>query len=237
MKQSITASVATSLLLLSASAFGADENATADEASAADEAAQSDETYATDEILRPNYNFAEVDFVYGEIETEIGSQDRNLYFPEGIAVRGSYAFDAFKDLDGDLLFRGSYYTGSGEFKNTFDVDWDSWLLGAGWLIPTDDAVGIDVSFDYRNDDIDLSSAGDADADGFGMSFGVRASPIKNLELGIRLGWYEGDYDGVGFTVNTAYNFAEHWGVNLYWDQINNSSDTLNQFGIGGRYYF
>jgi hypothetical protein len=213
MKQGINAAVAASLLLLSTSAFAADE------------------------ITRPNYNYAEVDFVYAEIETEVGGEDRNLYFPEGVAARGSYAFDAFKDLDGDLLLRGSYYTGSGEFKNAFDVDWDSWLLSAGWLIPTEDTTGIDISLDYRNDDIDLSSR-DADADGFGMSFGVRAAPIENLELGVRLGWYEGDYDGaIGFTVNAAYNFTEQWGVNLFWDQLNNSSDTLNQFGIGGRFYF
>jgi len=194
--------------------------------------------FAADEIPRPNYNYIEADLVYGELEADVGADTLNFYFTEGAAIRGSYAFDAFEDLDGELLLRGSYYTGSGEFKNTFDVDWDSWLLSAGWLIPTDDSVGIDISLDYRNDDLDFKTIGSDDASGFGMSFGLRAAPIQNLELGVRLGWYEGDYDGaVGFTVNAAYNFTEQWGVNLFWDQLNDSSDTLNQFGLGGRFYF
>lgn len=214
MKQGINAAVASSLLILSASAFAADE------------------------IPRPSYNYVEADLVYGELEADVGEENLNFYFTEGAAIRGSYAFDAFENLDGDLLLRGSYYTGSGEFKNTFDVDWDSWLLSAGWLIPTEDTTGIDISLDYRTDDLDFKTIGSDDLDGFGVSFGVRAAPIQNLELGVRLGWYEGDYDGdIGFTLNAAYNFTEQWGVNLYWDQLNSSLNTLNQFGVGGRFYF
>ena len=214
MKQGINAAAAASLLLVTTSAFAADE------------------------IPRPNYNYVEADLVYGEIEADIGADSVNFYLTEGAALRGSYAFDAFEDLDGELLLRGSYYTGSGEFKNTFDVDWDSWLLSAGWLIPTDDSVGIDISLDYRNDDVDFKGIGSADGDGFGMSVGLRAAPIQNLELGVRVGWYEGDYDGaIAFTLNAAYNFTEQWGINLFWDQINDSSDTLDQFGLGGRFYF
>jgi len=208
MKQGINTTAAASLLLLGASAFAADE------------------------IPRPNYNFIEADLVYGELEADVGADSLNFYFTEGAAIRGSYA------VADEILVRGSYYTGSGEFKNTFDVDWDSWLLSAGWLVPTDDSVGIDLSLDYRNDDLDFKTIGSDDLDGFGISFGLRAAPIQNLELGVRLGWYEGDYDGaIGFTLNAAYNFTEQWGINLFWDELNDSSDTLDQFGLGGRFYF
>jgi hypothetical protein len=66
-----------------------------------------------------------------------------------------------------------------------------------------------------------------------------------VEFGVRLGWYEGDYDGaIGFALNAAYNFDANWGVNLFWEYIKAdsisgelSSYEVNQYGLGGRYYF
>ena len=206
-------------------------------------------TFAADEPQRPNYKYVELDYVYGT--SDISSDDLSdqinkdtFYLPEGLALKGSYVFVE------QLLVRGSYYVGSGEWKKTADVDQQSALLGVSWLAPTTDATGIDVGLDYRADKVELKkkstgAKGDSDIKGFGISFGVRAAPIKQLELGARVGWYEGDFDGaIGFALNVAWNIGDRWGVNASWDSIDadvNNSELnkyeLNQFALGGRFYF
>lgn len=203
--------------------------------------------FADDDIARPSYKYVELDYVYGTANVESlqlpaqANQDTwNL--PEGFAVKGNYV------LAEQLLLRGSYYYGSGEWKKTADVDGSSLLLGASWLAPTTDATGIDVGLDYRADNVKFKNNNnnfDEDINGFGVSFGVRAAPFKNTEFGARVGWYEGDYEGaIGFNINFGWNFNEHWGVNAWWDNIDadvNSTKVskyeLNQYGLGGRYFF
>jgi len=206
-------------------------------------------TFAADEPQRPNYKYVELDYVYGtsEITSDDLSDQLNqdtFYLPEGLALKGSYVFVE------QLLLRGSYYVGSGEWKKTADVDQQSALLGVSWLAPTTDATGIDVGLDYRADKVELKrkstgSKGDTDIKGPGVSFGVRVAPIRQLEFGARVGWYEGDYEGaIGWGVNVAWNIGDRWGVNTSYDSIdadvNNSEINkyeLNQFALGGRFYF
>jgi hypothetical protein len=223
MKHGINAAVAASLALLATSAL------------------------ADDEIARPNYKFAELDYVYAVVQPEsdnLSAQQNNddYYVPEGAKARGSWTF-----FDEELLVRGSYYTGSGEYKSTYDVDSSSLQASVGWLPPTEDTTGIDLSLDYRADNFELDKPNkiDEDIDGLGLSVGLRTTPFKDVEFGARLGWYEGDYDGaIGASLNAAYNFGENWGVNLFWEQIKAdsisgelSSYEVNQYGVGGRYYF
>jgi len=224
MKHVINAAVTTSLALFATSAF------------------------AEGELTRPRYNFAELDYVYGVVQPQSDSlsaqqNNDNYYVPESAEVRGSWVF-----YD-ELLVRGSYYTGSGKYKSTNDIDSSSLLVSAGWLPPTADSTGIDISFDYRADNFQFDRKKnklDEDINGPGISVGVRTSPFQNTEFGVRLGWYEGDYDGaVGVAVNAAYDFADNWGVNVFWENISAdsidsgalSSYELNKWGIGGRYYF
>lgn len=203
---------------------------------------------ARDAIPRPNYKYAELDYVYGVVQPEsdeLSAQQNkdDFYVPEGAKIRGSWTF-----LEDELLVRGSYYTGSGEYKSTNDVDSSSLQLSAGWLVPTDDSTGIDLSLEYRADNFEVDRKNgnfDEDIDGIGISVGVRTAPLKDFEFGARLGWYEGDYDGaIGFALNGAYNFADHWGVNVFVERIkaDSMSEALTsyeetQYGIGGRYYF
>jgi hypothetical protein len=202
---------------------------------------------AADDIPRPSYKFVEVDYVYGTADVksdQLSSQaNKDTWnFSEGIALKASYVFVE------QLLVRGSYYAGSGEWKKTADVDASSGLIGISWLAPTTDATGIDVGLDYRADNIQFKNSNknfDEDIEGVGFSFGVRAAPSKNTEFGARVGWYEGDYEGaIGFNINAAWNINESWGITAYWDNIDAdvNKDTLtsyelNQFGIGGRFYF
>jgi hypothetical protein len=199
-----------------------------------------------DELERPNYTFLELDYVYGQNKLKSPTVDEVFnsatgYLPEGIAARGSVA------LFEQLLLRGSYYAGKGEFKNSTDIEASSGVVSVGWLTPTDDAVGIDVALDYRADNLTYKAAEklDEDISGFGASFGVRATPFKNTEFGFRVGWYEGDFNGsIAFQLNAAYNIGEHFGINAYWDHMdarvggdNVNQYQLDQFGLGGRFYF
>ena len=206
-------------------------------------------TFAADEPQRPNYKYVELDYVYGT--SDISSDDLSdninsdtFYLPQGLALKGSYVFVE------QLLVRGSYYVGSGEWKKTADVDQQSALVGVSWLAPTTDATGIDVGLDYRADNIELKrkstgAKGDTDIKGYGVSFGLRAAPIKQLELGARVGWYEGDFDGaIGWALNAAWNIGDRWGVNLSYESIDADVDSseinkyeLNQAALGGRFYF
>jgi hypothetical protein len=199
-----------------------------------------------DELERPNYTFLELDYVYGQntIESSVLSDQVNSdtwYLPKGIAARGSVA------LFEQLLLRGSYYTGEGEWKKTTDISASSTVASVGWLAPTDDAVGIDIGLEYRADNLQFKAAEkfDEDIKGIGLNFGVRATPFKNSEFGFRVGWYEGDFDGsIGFQLNAAYNIGERFGINAYWDRMdarvgsaNLDKYKLDQFGLGGRFYF
>lgn len=203
-------------------------------------------TAIAQEVQRPGYKYLELDYVYGSIDLEssqISSQqsEDTWYVPSGAAIKGSWTFAE------QLLIRGSYYGGKGEWKKSQDVEFSSAVISAGWLVPTTDATGIDISLDYREDKIELKGTSlDDKIKGAGISFGIRAAPTANTEIGIRGGWYEGDWDGaVGFGLNFAYNFSERWGVNLSWDRIdadpaevsNIDQYVLNQFGLGARLYF
>jgi hypothetical protein len=201
------------------------------------------------EVQRPNYKYIELDYVYASAEAQSNSlndqaNEDTWYVPSGAAIKGSWVFAE------QLLLRGSYYGGKGEWKKYSDVNISSAIVSAGWLIPTTDATGIDISLDYREDTVEFKGAPSNSLDntisGVGVSFGVRAAPTANTEIGVRGGWYEGDWNGgIGFGLNFAYNFSERWGVNLSWDRIDadpkDSVDItkyeLNQFGLGARLYF
>jgi hypothetical protein len=200
-----------------------------------------------EDLPRPNYTYLELDYIYAS--AEINSEEflpdvvneSTVYIPDGFAVRGSAV------LFEQLLVRGSYYAGKGEFKSTTDVSASTGVISAGWLPATDDAAGIDVTVDYRTDSFEYKSSPkyDEDIGGVGVSFGVRATPFRNSEFGIRLGWYEGDYNGsIGYQVNAAYNFTDRFGINVLWDNIDADVNKekiekflLNQVGIGARLYF
>jgi hypothetical protein len=206
-------------------------------------------TFADDEIQRPNYTYVELDYVYGDVDIKgddlSDSINKNsFHIGKGLALKGSVV------LVEQLLLRGSYYGGTSTWKDSLDVDVTSAVASVGWLAPTTDATGIDVSLEYRKDDIEIkqkssSNKDDEDISGAGISFGVRANPIKAIEVGARVGWYEGDWDGaIGFNVNAAWNIGDHWGVNVSWDRIDSdvkgdelSNYKLDQYALGGRFYF
>jgi hypothetical protein len=192
--------------------------------------------------------FVEAAYVYTTVDVESPQisdafNDATWDQGTGFALKGSIA------LFDELLLRGSYYSGDGTQKSTRDTDVTSAVASVGWLIPTeeDDAVAIDISLDYRFDNVKLKGKNglDEDISGLGFGFGVRAATTENTEFGARLAWYQGDFDGSpGITLNFAYNIGDHWGVNVFYDYIDADTSEarvpeyeLNQFGLGGRFYF
>jgi hypothetical protein len=205
-------------------------------------------TFADESAQGLNYTYIELDYVYGKASVESDSSwlgKRNFHLPEGVALKGSIL------LVDQLLVRGSYYySDENTWKDTADVDVTSGVVSVGWLVPTEDGNGIDISLDYRTDELEYKpkSGGQKlspDIDGFGISFGVRAAPSKNTEIGLRAGWYQGDFDGaVGVVLNFAWNINDRWGLNLSYDRMDSDPDiddvtsyVLEQYQLGGRFYF
>jgi hypothetical protein len=206
-------------------------------------------TFADDEIQRPNYTYVELDYVYGSLDISSDELDDSInentfHISKGLALKGSVV------LVEQLLLRASYYDSNGTWKDSLDVDVTSAVASVGWLAPTTDATGIDVSLEYRKDDFDIKKKSNGvkrndDISGTGISFGVRANPTQAIEVGGRVGWYEGDWDGaIGFNLNAAWNIGDHWGVNVSWDRMDSdvksdalSNYKLDQYALGGRYYF
>ena len=128
-------------------------------------------TFAADEIQRPNYTYVELDYVYGsaDVKSDKLSDQANedtWHIPEGLALKGSFV------LVEQLLLRASYYGGKGEWKKSSDVEVTSGVVSVGWLAPTEDATGIDVSLDYRTDNVKFKKDNklDEDISGAGISF-------------------------------------------------------------------
>jgi hypothetical protein len=196
------------------------------------------------EIKKPTSTFVEAAYVYTTADvtsSDIPEWGNNTTWDQGtgFALKGSVVF--FEEL----LLRGSYYSGDGTQKGTADTDVTSGVASVGWLIPTEDAIAIDIAIDYRMDNVKFKPGLDEDISGFGLGFGFRGAPTENTEFGARVAWYQGDFDGTpGVTLNFAYNIGEHWGVNVFWDYIDADTSEarlpnyeLNQFGLGGRFYF
>jgi hypothetical protein len=198
------------------------------------------------DVERPNYNFVELDYIYSTIDAkspELGDNPNSSswYQPDGLALKGSFV------LFDELLLRASYAYSEGTWKSTRDTENTTGTVSVGWLAPTTDATGIDISLEYRADDLKFKNNNEPDGEiaGPGIVFGVRTAPWKSVELGLRAGWYEGDYNGaIGFGVSGAWNIGDHWGINVFWDRIDADPDASdyssyenNQYGVGGRFYF
>ena len=203
---------------------------------------------------RPGYDFIDIGYVYSQADIDSFSIRPNrtqydMYFPYGLKVAGSIV------LADRILWRGSYFGAGGDWKNSAYTSATTFTAGLGWLAPTSDATGIDVSFDYRRDSFAFDEKNPnvpkaannwrETVDGPGFSVGLRAAPTDSTELGIRIGWFEGDYNGaIGIGVNLGWNISDTWGVQVGWDRMdadvnsrNLNSFTFDQYSLAGRFYF
>jgi hypothetical protein len=201
------------------------------------------------EAERPNFKYFELDYVYSEVNVKSPSLDGETekdtwYVPNGLALSGSWVFAE------QLLIRGSYYGGSGEWKKTYKVNLTTASASIGYLPRTTDATGIDMSLEYRQDGVEFDGPSDNNVDeklkGPGISFGLRTAPSPRTEIGLRGGWYEGDYGGaIAFSANFGFNFSDRWGLNAFWERLDTdtkdgviiSNYELNKYGVGARVFF
>jgi hypothetical protein len=202
------------------------------------------------DVEKPNTDFIGLSYVYGIADVDVDTGDAALDALAGEFTQGDWYFGEGGQLDvsygvvDKVLLRGQYYSGSGEYRGGPDIDFTTGLVGVGVLVPTDDAVVIDLSIEYRKDEIELENI-DEDLDGVGFSFGVRANIAPEHELGLRVGGYMSDFDqAVGITLGYAWNFSENFGLTAGYEYIDVGVDdsddvsyTLTKWNVGGRFYF
>jgi hypothetical protein len=191
---------------------------------------------------KPNYNLVGLQYVYNRLDTSSEkSIDGNIYLNDAYAVEASYAlFDR-------VLFRGSFYDGTGDIDSNNELSLKSTEIGISALNIDDETVGIDGGLLWRKDKFGKDA--DGDLDGFGLGFGVRANIFENHEVGARVGVYFGDFDDtVGIQLNYAWNLFDHWAITAGYEFMdvglkNLEGDdekfdyTNNKFTLGGRFYF
>jgi hypothetical protein len=190
---------------------------------------------ATSTIAAPNYNYLEVSFSTGELELGvdgIGSADIDQ---DGFKLDGSVAAGE------SVLLRASYAALSGD-ESGVDIDVDTTIIGAGWILPVSDSTGVDLGLVYRKDDLDLSGFGSGDVDGAGLSAGIRSNVSDNLELAARLSYLGSDYDGAySIDLSGTYHFSDTFGASLgleYLDVSDEGVDVeLSQILLGLRWSF
>jgi opacity protein-like surface antigen len=200
-------------------------------------------TVVAQDAERPSYNFVGLQYVYAtaSVDSDVAPADvtnSDWYFGEGGQLDASYA------LNDQFLFRGSYYTASGDYKGGRDIDFTTGVIGIGVIAPTEDAVGIDASLEYRKDKLEFDND-DEDIDGLGISFGLRTKFLETQEIGLRVGVYAGDFDqAVGLQLNYAWNFADNWALTAGYEYMDvgldgesNQGYSLDKWLIGGRFQF
>lgn len=199
--------------------------------------------FAQEEKQAPNYNYVSLEYVYGvnDVDSDVfpdGSTDGSWYYGEGGQLDASFAL-----LDRYLL-RGSYYDASGEYRGGPDVDFTSGLVGVGIILPTDDGTGIDLSVEYRSDEVEFDGD-DQSIEGIGFSFGVRSNVAERHELSFRVSGYMNDFDqAVGIKLGYAWNFTDLIGLTAGYEYLDVGQDDdddpnyeLSKFLVGARVYF
>lgn len=210
-------------------------------------------TSLAQDVDKPNTDFIGLSYVYGAADFDVDTGDPIVDQAAGQFTDGDWYFGEGGQLDvsygllDKILLRGQYYTGSGDYRGGPDVDFSTGLVGVGVLLPTDDAVVIDLSLEYRWDEYELDDVDvlDDDYSGIGFSFGVRANIAPEHEIGVRVGGYMNDFDqAVGIALGYAWNFSENFGLTAGYEYIDvgvDSSDDvsyeLTKWSLGGRFYF
>lgn len=208
---------------------------------------------------KPSVNFIGLSYVYGTAEVDVDTGNPAADLEAGQFTAGDWYLGEGGQLDvsygllDKILLRGSYYSGSGDYRGGPDVDFSTGLIGVGVIVPTDDAVVIDLSVEYRWDDYDLdqdfllpdADVLDDDYSGIGFSFGVRTYLAPKHELDLRVAGYMNDFDqAVGITLGYAWNFTDNFGLTAGYEYIDvgvdDSDDVsyeLSKWSLGGRFYF
>jgi Outer membrane protein beta-barrel domain len=149
-----------------------------------------------------SYSYAEIAYV----STDIDDFDETF---DGFALGGSV------EVAENFFLFGSYTDQSGDFDDldfgNVDIDVTGWTIGGGYAYPVSDTMDLVGRLAYVSTELEASAfdnSGSVDDDGYSLGAGLRAMPIKQLEI-------EGDITYV---------------------DLSDTGDSTT-FGIAGRYYF
>jgi len=190
---------------------------------------------ASSTIAAPNYNYLEVSFSTGELELGVDGIGSEAIDQDGFKLDGSIAAGE------SVLLRASYAVLLGDDRG-LDIDVDTTIIGAGWILPVSDSTGVDLGLVYRKDNLDVSAIGSADINGAGLSAGIRSNVSDNLELAARLSYLGSDYDGAySIDLSGTYNFSDTLGASLGLEYLDVSDEGVNvelsQILLGIRWSF
>ena len=136
---------------------------------------------ASSAIAAPNYNYYEASFSTGELKLsadEIGSADID---------QDGFKLDSSIIAGESVLLTLSYAALSGDEDGT-DIDVDTLIIGAGWIVPLSNNSGVDIGLVYRTDNLEISGFASGDISGAGLSAGIRSNVSDSLELAAQLSY-------------------------------------------------
>lgn len=167
-----------------------------------------------------NYTYAEI--AYDETDFDLpGANDLD---GDGLTLSGSYA------ITDEWHAYASYATAD---IDDFNVDIDTWTIGAGYRYPFRDNIDIYGRILYISTEADLPGPGDADDDGLGLQVRMRARMNDQLELEAGIQHLDVTDSDTSLQGSARYYFTDQFSAGI---GVTVGGDT-DSFGINARFSF
>lgn len=168
----------------------------------------------------PQFNYSYVELAYDEADFDVRGAEID---GDGFTLSGSF------EINDDWHAFAAY----GNSDLDFGIDIDTWALGAGYAFPLREDVDLYGRVLYINQEIDVPGFGDADEDGLGLQFRIRALVTDELEVEGGIQHVDvGDSD-TSLQVGARYHFTEAFSAGI---GLTFGGDT-DGLGINARYSF
>jgi hypothetical protein len=165
-----------------------------------------------------SYSYAEI--TYAETELEVAGSDLD---GDGFAISGSY------ELNDDWHVFG----GIGNTDLDFNIDLDSWVIGAGYRYPLQDDLDVYGRVMFLTMDVDLPGPFDPDDDGLGLQVRLRHRLNEEFELEGGLQYLDIADSDTSLQAEGRYYFEDSFSVGI---GLTFGGDT-DGLGISARYSF
>lgn len=167
----------------------------------------------------PGYTYFDV----GYVRTDIDDIEENV---DSLGLAGSFA------LTDNLYLFADYQDGSASFER-IDVDVSTMEVGAGANFGLSDTVDLFAEAGYVKAELEAGEFVEVDESGFGLSAGVRAMVMPQLELNAGLSYVEiEELDDTSLDIGAVYSFTDVVALVLG----ASFADNTNTYGIGVRFY-
>jgi opacity protein-like surface antigen len=167
----------------------------------------------------PGYTYFDV----GYVRTDIDDIEENV---DSLGLAGSFA------LTDNLYLFADYEDGSASFER-IDVDVSTTLVGVGANFGLSHTVDLFAEASYVNAELEAGEFIEVDESGFGLSAGVRAMVMPQLELNAGLSYVEiEELDDTSLDLGAVYSFTDVFALVLGVS----FADNANTYGVGVRFY-